>query len=110
MSNTANVHGWSQLSDLGSQFGSMLGPGSKNGSESGPRAQNWAPDPNLGLVLAPGAKLGPWGVGKLLNLCRQRCVPIVALRGPQGPQGVDREFYIGFWPQTNPKFGAGAQF
>ena len=78
MSNTANVHGWSQLSDLGSQFGSMLGPGPKNGSKFGPRAQNWTPDPILGLVWAPGARFGAWGPGGgggggvSLNLFRQQ--------------------------------------
>ena len=71
MSNTANVHGWSQLSDLGSQFGSMLGPGRKNGSEFGPQAQNWAPGPILELVWGPnpyttpdqplGPPVAPWG-------------------------------------------------
>ena len=41
-------------------LGPILGPNSKFGSKFGPRGQNWAPNPNLGLVWPSEA---PWGPG-----------------------------------------------
>ena len=40
-----------------------LAPKSKFGSKFGPRGQNRTPNPNLGLVWAPGGPVGPLGPG-----------------------------------------------
>ena len=42
-------------------LGPNLAPKVKFGPKFGPRGQNWTPNPNLGLVWAPGGPLGPGG-------------------------------------------------
>ena len=44
-----------------------LAPKVKFGPKFGPRGQNWTPDPNLGLVWAPGGSLEPLGARVSLN-------------------------------------------